>query len=191
MTEDKSFVFRFKDIEVHEQEFRLIKAGESFSVEPTPFRVLLYMVTNPQRLIAKEELLNAVWGDAAVTENSLARSIAQLRRILGDDVGKPRYIETVARLGYRFLCSVQFFEDPQRKPEVTNEKNGPEGSDPVQGPAKSGLEGAALDRQVQTELDRHFLQSMEKGSSQGTGIASRCGPGNTCIPGDDHQADAW
>ena len=47
--------------------------------------MLLILLRNPQKLIAKEELLNAVWGDAAVTENSLTRSIALLRRVLGDE----------------------------------------------------------------------------------------------------------
>ncbi len=109
---NKSFVFRFADVEVREREFSLIKAGEALPVEPKAFRVLLILLRNPQKLITKEELLNAVWGDAAVTENSLTRSIALLRRLLGDDTRNPRYIETVATVGYRFLGKVEVVEDP-------------------------------------------------------------------------------
>ena len=107
----KSCVFRFGDTEVREREFTLIKAGEILPVEPKAFRVLLILLRNPQKLIGKEELLNAVWGDAAVTENSLTRSIALLRKLLGDDTRNPRFIETVATVGYRFVCKVEVSED--------------------------------------------------------------------------------
>src|SRR5271168_1607282 len=79
MTGSKSFVFRFADIEVHEREFRLIRAGEALAVEPQAFRVLLFLLRNPQKVVRKEELLDAVWGDTAVSENSLARSVGLLR----------------------------------------------------------------------------------------------------------------
>ena len=97
-------VFRFGDVEVREREFRLIKAGEVIPVEPKAFRVLLFLLHNPQKLITKEELLNAVWGEIAVSENSLARSIALLRRLLGEDTHEPRFIETVSTVGYRLIC---------------------------------------------------------------------------------------
>ena len=104
-------VFRFGDVEVREREFRLIKAGEVIPVEPKAFRVLLFLLHNPQKLITKEELLNAVWGETAVSENSLTRSIALLRRMLADDTHVPRYIETVATVGYRFVCPVEVSKD--------------------------------------------------------------------------------
>ena len=57
-------------MEVREREFWLTKAGESLPVEPKAFRVLLTLLRNPQKLITKEELLNAVWGDVAVGDNN-------------------------------------------------------------------------------------------------------------------------
>ena len=54
--ENKSFVFRFSDIEVREHEFSLLKAGKVLAVEPKAFRVLLLLLRNPQKLISKEEL---------------------------------------------------------------------------------------------------------------------------------------
>jgi Tol biopolymer transport system component/DNA-binding winged helix-turn-helix (wHTH) protein len=107
----KYAVFKFADIEVREREFSLTKASEALPVEPKAFRVLLILLRNPQKLNTKEELLNAVWGDAAVTENSLSRSIALLRRLLGDETHNPRFIETVATVGYRFVCPVEVSED--------------------------------------------------------------------------------
>jgi eukaryotic-like serine/threonine-protein kinase len=111
MMASKSFVFRFDDVEVREREFTLIKAGKVLKVEPKTFRALLFLLHNPQRLISKEELLNTVWGDAAVTEGSLTRCISLLRRTLGDDVNDPRYIATVSTVGYRWLCAVERLED--------------------------------------------------------------------------------
>ena len=108
---NKSFVFRFADVEVREREFTLIKAGKALTVEPKAFRALLFLLHNPQRLISKEELLNSLWGDAAVTEGSLTRCIWLLRRLLEDDIHEPRYIETVATVGYRFVCPVEVSED--------------------------------------------------------------------------------
>src|SRR6478672_13469672 len=124
MIGSKSFIFRFADVEVREREFSLIKAGEVLPVEPKAFRVLLILLRNSQKLITKEELLNAVWGDAAVTENSLTRSIALLRRLLGDDTHNPRFIETVATVGYRFVCQVQVSEDSVEHLEATGRANG-------------------------------------------------------------------
>jgi DNA-binding winged helix-turn-helix (wHTH) protein/Tol biopolymer transport system component len=113
MTTSKSLVFRFADIEVREREFCIVKAGEVLAVEPKTFQVLLCMLRKPQKLVSKEELLNAVWGDTSVTENSLPRNIAKLRRLLEDDAREPRYIATVATVGYRFVCEVEVSEDVQ------------------------------------------------------------------------------
>jgi len=111
MTEQKCFVFRFADVEVRERELLVMKAGRTLPVEPRAFRVLLYLLHNPQKLITKDELLDAVWGNVSVSENSGARAIAQLRRLLGDDVHAQRFIATVATVGYRFVCPVDVVEE--------------------------------------------------------------------------------
>jgi Tol biopolymer transport system component/DNA-binding winged helix-turn-helix (wHTH) protein len=111
MIATKPYVFRFADVTVHEREFAIFKAEQPLHIEPKTFRVLLILIQNPNKLIAKEELLNAVWGTTAVTENSLARNIALLRRLLGDDPREPRFIETVSSIGYRFICPVEIAEE--------------------------------------------------------------------------------
>ena len=128
MMPSKSFVFRFDDVEVREREFTLIKAGKVLTVEPKAFRALLFLLHNPQRLISKEELLNTVWGDAAVTEGSLTRCIWLLRSVLGDDIRQPRYIETVATVGYRFVCKVEVSEDMHGAPAPAGLPDGGDGS---------------------------------------------------------------
>lgn len=118
MTVSNSFVFRFADVEVRESEFSIIRSGQVFAVEPKAFRVLLFLVRNPQRVVTKEELLGAVWGDTAVTENSLTRSILKLRRVLNDDAREPKYIETVATVGYRLVCGVRASEQTEDRLDV-------------------------------------------------------------------------
>jgi Tol biopolymer transport system component/DNA-binding winged helix-turn-helix (wHTH) protein len=126
MMAGKSFVFRFGDAEVREREFTLVRAAETLPVEPKAFRVLLILLRNPGKLISKEELLNSVWGETAVSENSLARSIALLRRLLGDESRNPRYIETVATVGYRWVCKVEVAEDTSGVLKPTGDTPGSE-----------------------------------------------------------------
>ena len=114
-SERASCVFRFADVEVREREFCSSRVREALPVEPKAFRVLLILLRNPGNLITKEELLDAVWNDVAVSENSLTRSVALLRRVLGDDTRDPRYIETVATIGYRCLCGVDVSEETDGK----------------------------------------------------------------------------
>jgi Tol biopolymer transport system component/DNA-binding winged helix-turn-helix (wHTH) protein len=135
----KSFVFLFENIEVREREFALVKLGEVFPVEPKAFRVLIVLLRNHQKLMPKEELLSAVWGDAAVTDHSLTRSIALLRRLLGDEWRNPRYIETVTTVGYRFLCKVEVSEDIS---EDLKANGGPNAWSGDSGPTLLGTENA-------------------------------------------------
>src|SRR4051812_4774928 len=134
--ENKSFVFRFADVEAHEREFSLLKAGKVLAVEPKAFRVLLLLLRNPQKLISKEELLNSVWGDAAVTEGSLTRCIWLLRRMLGDDINEPRFIENVATVGYRLVCKVEVSEDGLEDLQVTDNAIGLSEADFVETPVQ-------------------------------------------------------
>jgi Tol biopolymer transport system component/DNA-binding winged helix-turn-helix (wHTH) protein len=145
----RSSVFHFGDVEVREREFSLVKAGQVVTVEPKAFRVLLFLLRNPQKLITKEELLNAVWGDVAVGDNALARSIALLRRLLGDDTHVPRYIETVATVGYRFVCKVEVSEDPLGQLDAIGEPNGLDEDESV---AKRGEQNVWRDPRLRKRL---------------------------------------
>jgi DNA-binding winged helix-turn-helix (wHTH) protein len=111
-TEHRCCVFRFADVEVREREFSILRSGKILPVEPKAYKVLKFLLRNPGRVIPKDELLDAVWNDSEVSESSLTRSIAMLRRLLGDDSREPRYIATVPTVGYRFVCDVEVSENP-------------------------------------------------------------------------------
>jgi DNA-binding winged helix-turn-helix (wHTH) protein len=146
MMANKSFVFRFNDVEAREREFTLIKAGKVLMIEPKAFRVLLFLLHNPQRLISKQELLNTVWGDLTVTEGSLTRCIWLLRRLLEDDINQPRYIATVATIGYRFVCKVEVSEDASENLEVAGNPDGFDRKERVEKGDAKGIVGGASHR---------------------------------------------
>src|SRR5260370_5941871 len=159
----KAFVFRFDDMEVREREFTLVKAGRVLTVEPKAFRAGLFLLHNPQKLMAKEELLSSVWGGAAVTDGSLTRCIWLLRSVLEDDIRNPRYIETVATVGYRFVCKVEVAEDASGTLGDSNDQTGEE-------PVQTAWKESAAEPPV--DIDRR--PSGE--TKNGTGKKERRGP---------------
>jgi class 3 adenylate cyclase/tetratricopeptide (TPR) repeat protein len=80
---------------------------EAVPLPPKIFAVLHYLVTHPDRLVRKDELLDAVWPETAVTEAVLRVAIGALRKVLGDTAQTPRFIATVPWRGYRFLVPVE------------------------------------------------------------------------------------
>lgn len=85
---------------------QLLRGSEAVPLRPKTFAVLRHLVERPGALVTKGELLDAVWADAAVTENTLTQSIRELRRALQDDTTPPRFIETVHHRGFRFVAPV-------------------------------------------------------------------------------------
>ena len=78
----------------------VLRDGETITLRPQSFRVLQYLVANPDRLISKEELFDRIWGEAVVTDDSLAQCLVDIRRALGDE-GR-HAVRTQPRRGYLF-----------------------------------------------------------------------------------------
>ncbi len=104
-------LLEFGDVTVDLRRVEVRRAGAVVPLEPKSFDVLRHLVENRDRLVTKEELLEVVWRDTFVTPNVLTRAVAQLRKGLGDDAFEARYIETVARRGYRFIAPAGFAGD--------------------------------------------------------------------------------
>jgi TolB-like protein len=98
--------YRFGEVEIDVQGFRMLKGGRQVPVEPKALNLLIFLVENPHRLVERQKLIDAVWGDAFVTDHVLNRAVGLLRKLLDDDPKQPRYIETVPTLGYRFIADV-------------------------------------------------------------------------------------
>jgi TolB-like protein/DNA-binding winged helix-turn-helix (wHTH) protein/Tfp pilus assembly protein PilF len=86
---------------------RTLSRGDSpVFLTPKAFDVLIFLVQNPNRLVTKEELLQAVWGNTFVEEGNLTQYISHLRKALGDNSEDTRLIVTIARKGYQFTANV-------------------------------------------------------------------------------------
>src|SRR6185503_16086162 len=85
----------------------LMRVGETISLAPKALEILIVLVVHAGELVEKDELLKAVWPDTFVEESNLTQNIFTLRRALGDERVGARYIETVARRGYRFIARVR------------------------------------------------------------------------------------
>jgi serine/threonine-protein kinase len=105
--------FRFGEVEVNGAQRRLRRGGEEIELQPKVFETLLYLVARSDRVVPKEELLEAIWPDTFVTENALSRCVRQIRLALQDDARSPRFLRTVPRVGYQFVADVEGSETPQ------------------------------------------------------------------------------
>lgn len=95
--------YQYDDVVIETHRHRLLRAGQVVEIEPKAFRVLLYLAEHRDRVVPKDELVEAVWAGTFVSDNALTRLIAQLRKQLGDTAKDSRVIETVPTVGYRFL----------------------------------------------------------------------------------------
>lgn len=89
---------------------RLTREGEKISLTPKAAEILALLLTNAGQLVAKDFLLKEIWPNTFVEDANLSQNIFVLRRALGDERGGPKYIETVARRGYRFIATVRVFD---------------------------------------------------------------------------------
>src|SRR4029453_668954 len=82
----------------------LRRDGVPVHLRPKTFAVLQHLAQRPSELVTKQALLDAIWGDVAVSEDVVRLSVGELREALGDQRTAPRFIETVPRRGYRFIA---------------------------------------------------------------------------------------
>src|SRR5579871_435973 len=107
----------------------LTRSGETLTLAPKTFDLLLLLVTSEGRVLKKGELMNALWPDTYVEEASLSYQIATLRKALGEE--GDLWVETVPKHGYRFAALVT---------SVPGEGAGPKESDQLStGPVGSGV----------------------------------------------------
>ena len=108
-------LYRFGQFVLDSRRRTLSRADSPVVLTPRAFDVLTFLVQNPNRLVTKEELLQAVWGDTFVEEGNLTRYISHLRAALGDNPEDTRLIVTIARKGYQFTANVSVGEASDTK----------------------------------------------------------------------------
>jgi DNA-binding winged helix-turn-helix (wHTH) protein len=96
---------RFR-LDVGERRLTCLDGSASDSLPEKAFRTLVHLVRHSGKLVSDEELLEAVWPGTVVERNNIGKAIHIIRRYLGDASGKPRFIETIPKHGYRFVAAV-------------------------------------------------------------------------------------
>jgi DNA-binding winged helix-turn-helix (wHTH) protein len=97
-------VIEFPPFRLDAADERLSRDAQAVPLRPKTFAVLRHLAERPGRLVTKEEIFDAVWPGTTVTEDTLTKSIRELRIALGDDAREPRFIATVHGRGFRFIA---------------------------------------------------------------------------------------
>ncbi len=97
---------RFAEFELDPGNRQLRRGGDTVEINGRYLDALTLMVSEPGRLVTKDRFMDEVWRGVPVTDEALTQCIRTLRRQLGDDAARPRFIETVPKHGYRFIAPV-------------------------------------------------------------------------------------
>ena len=100
-------LYEFGALRLDPVERVLARNGERIALAPKAFDTLLLLVQHGGHVLSKEELIKTLWPDSFVEENNLAQYISLLRRALEDGAEGGEYIETVPKVGYRFVAAVR------------------------------------------------------------------------------------
>jgi cholera toxin transcriptional activator len=101
--------FRFGVFEADGEAGELRRQGMRIKLNAQPLQVLLMLLERPGELLTREEIARTLWPDGVFvdTEHGVNSAVNRIREALGDTAGSPRYVETLARRGYRFVAPVE------------------------------------------------------------------------------------
>jgi len=103
--------FRFDEFVLSPRQRILLRGGRAVPLIPKYFDLLVLLVERRHEAVAKQTIFASVWSDVIVTDGALSQAIRTLRRALGDSSRGPRFIRTVSRHGYQFVCA-DVIEEP-------------------------------------------------------------------------------
>jgi TolB-like protein/DNA-binding winged helix-turn-helix (wHTH) protein/tetratricopeptide (TPR) repeat protein len=113
--------YHFGPFEMDTRAHQLSKGGTKLKLRGQPYLILEVLVARPGEVVTREEIREKLWpADTFVDfEHGLNTSVKNLRQVLCDSAGRPRYIETVPRFGYRFIAPVEVIAERTDSPLVT------------------------------------------------------------------------
>lgn len=109
--------YRFGEFRLDLAQRKLLRGDEEVALPLKVFQCLDYLIENRDRAVGRDELIDAVWGSANLSDGVLAQAILRARQALGDSGQDQQYIETVRGFGYRWAAPVETFEPPPAAPE--------------------------------------------------------------------------
>ena len=98
---------RFGDFVLDSRDRRLTRDGVTVELSGRYLDALILLTAEPGRLVSKDRFMAEVWKGVPVTDEALTQCIRSLRKVLGDDAARPRFIETTPRHGYRFIARIE------------------------------------------------------------------------------------
>src|SRR5262245_44800544 len=125
--------YEFGPFRLDPAEHLLLDQGEPVALTRKAFETLLVLVENCGHLVTKDDLIQRLWPDSFVEEGSLTQNISIVRKSLGVAPDGGQYIETVPKLGYRFVVEVR------RLPDADSQESLPEAVPPSLGDASPGV----------------------------------------------------
>jgi DNA-binding winged helix-turn-helix (wHTH) protein len=111
------FLFADHTLDIDRRELR--RGSQEIAVEPQVFDLLVYLVENRERVVTKDDLLDAVWAERFVSESNLTTRINAARKAIGDSGEEQRLIRTVPRKGFRFVGVVSTAAENRDVPAST------------------------------------------------------------------------
>jgi DNA-binding winged helix-turn-helix (wHTH) protein len=106
--------------EVDSDRYELRRDGSVEAVEPLVFNLILFLARNPNRVISRDEVIEAVWSGRTVSDATVASAIKSARRALGDSGDSQNYIRTVRGRGFEFQAEVLTVEHTKTSAVLEN-----------------------------------------------------------------------
>ena len=106
--------YRFSGFTLSPQRRLLLHDGREVALIPRYFDLLVLLVERRHEAVHRRDIFDRVWADVIVSESALSQAVRTLRRTLDDDPREPRFIRTVARHGYQFVCAEVVEEEDDR-----------------------------------------------------------------------------
>ena len=103
--------YAFADFELDTERAELRRSGKPVRVEPQVFDLLTLLIAGHTRMVSKDEIFDAIWGNKIVSDAVLSSRIKDARKAIGDDGKRQRFIATIPRRGFRFIGDVVKTQD--------------------------------------------------------------------------------
>ncbi|HUQ88547.1 MAG TPA: winged helix-turn-helix domain-containing protein [Vicinamibacterales bacterium] len=97
-------MIRFGPFQIDPRTWLLTRDSQAVDLSPRLVEILGFIVSKAGQIVTKDELLEKFWPGVNVTENTLTRAIADIRKAISDDAAEPQYLQTASRRGYRFIA---------------------------------------------------------------------------------------
>ena len=104
--------FRFAEFKLDTRDFKLFVDEQPQALEPKVYDLLLYLIEHRDRVVSKEELIEAIWDGRIITDSALNTCIRSVRKALGDDRSRQKFVRTFPKRGFQFVAEVEIESEP-------------------------------------------------------------------------------